>query len=210
MNPPADGLKYIDAVIGTAPSRYNCIAVLTESPKSFGDTISFSRKKDAKQFASKKAIDWLIENNFMPKVGVKFPVPKTPVNQVAAKTKVANLMEVNSPIVTVKEISLQSPALTPKPSTSFASQIPELCTRLGFTVPRYEITKVSEHAPLYSGYAHFSGDPRVSGKIGEVESIYGQKNAKEMIAETLYAFLKDIEKQRMATMEKSDNDVVSV
>ena len=63
---------------------------------------------------------------------------------------------------------------------------------------------MSEHAPLYSGYAHFNGDPRIEGKIGEVNDIFGQKNAKEMIAETLHAFLKDIERQRMASMENND------
>jgi hypothetical protein len=85
--------------------------------------------------------------------------------------------------------------------------------RLGFTTPKYEITKVSEDAPLYSGYAHFNGDPRIEGKIGEVDGIFGQKNTKEMIAETLYSFLKDIERQRMAPVATKvpheDSDVAA-
>ena len=70
-------------------------------------------------------------------------------------------------------------------------------------MPKYEITRVSEQAPLYSGYAHFNGDPRIEGKVGEVKDIFGQKNAKEMIAETLYAFLKDIERQRTTSAANS-------
>ena len=198
MNPPVDGLKYLDAVVGAAPSRFNCMAILAENAQPFGDTVSFTKKKDAKQYASKKAIDWLIENNFMPVVGVKFPKPQ-PVNQTVTNVKVASPKIISTPkavitpIASVKEVGPQSPAMTHK-SKSFAGQIPELCSRLGFTAPRYEITKVSENAPLYSGYAHFNGDPRIDGKLGEVEGIFGQKNAKEMIAEELYAYLKAIER----------------
>jgi len=64
-------------------------------------------------------------------------------------------------------------------------------------MPKYEIEKVSEGAPIYNGYAHFQGDPRIEGKIGEVKDVFGQKNAKEKIAEEVFAFLKDIERQRM-------------
>lgn len=201
-----DGLKYIDSVIGAAPSRFSCLAVLTESSRPFGDTVSFSKKKDAKQYASKKAVDWLIENNFMPSVGVKFPKP-IPVKQTAAIHKVTTPQATKVPVVRIKEIIPQSPAPTPKStskSSSFAGQIPDLCTRLGFTVPTYEITKVSENASLYSGFAHFNGDPRIEGKVGEVSGVYGQKNAKEMIAEELYSFLKDIERQRMDAMKTSE------
>jgi hypothetical protein len=189
-------LKYIDNVLGAAPSRFSCTTVLVESSQPFGDTVSFTKKKDAKQYASKKAIDWLIENNFMPPNGVKFP------SQTFANPEVTSSKVTNTTIVEIKEITTESPVQTPK-GTSFASKIPELCTRLGFTVPKYEITRVSEQAPLYSGYAHFNGDPRIEGKVGEVKDIFGQKNAKEMIAETLHAFLKDIERQRTTSAANS-------
>jgi hypothetical protein len=193
-------LKYIDNVVGAAPSRFSCTSVLVESSQPFGDTVSFTKKKDAKQYASKKAIDWLIENNFMPPNGVKFPksnaLSQTLPNPEVTSSKVTNTT------IEIKEITTESPVQTPK-GASFASKIPELCTLLGFTVPKYEITRVSEQAPLYSGYAHFNGDPRIEGKVGEVKDIFGQKNAKEMIAETLYAFLKDIERQRTTSAANS-------
>lgn len=178
MNPPADGLKYIDSMIGPAPGRFKCSAVLAESPQPFGDDVSFSRKKDAKQYACKKAIDWLIENKFMPADGVKFPKAKPAVPVPVAKPKGT----AGSPLASA--------------STTYAGQIPALCNLLGFTPPTYVITRVSENAALYSGYAHFNGDPRIDGKVGEVSEVYGQKNAKEMIASELFSFLKDIERQR--------------
>lgn len=199
MNPPADGLKYLDTSIGAAPSRFNCIVTLAESAQTFGEGVSFIRKKDAKQYASKKAVDWLIASSLMPEVGVKFPKAR-PAAQPAPVTKQVASPVLSTPVAVVKAVAVapQSPAITPKAATSFAGQIPELCSRLGFTPPKYEITKVSGDAPLYSGYAHFNGDPRIEGRIGEVRDVFGQKNAKEMIAERLYSFLKDIERQRMA------------
>jgi hypothetical protein len=218
VNPRADGLKYLDTAVGTAPTRFNCMVILAETSQRFGDAVSFTRKKDAKQYASKKAIDWLIGNNLMPEVGVKFPKAKPVVTQPAPVTKLPKVTSpevLSTPVASVKEAVAQSPQ-PPVPtakSTSFAAQIPELCMRLGFTTPKYEITKVSEDAPLYSGYAHFNGDPRIEGKIGEVDGIFGQKNTKEMIAETLYSFLKDIERQRMAPVATKvpheDSDVAA-
>jgi hypothetical protein len=187
VSPPTDGLKYIDSVIGPAPSRFICTAILAESPGPFGEAVSFTKKKDAKQYASKKAIDWLIDNNLMLPGGAKPPKPKA----------------INPPVAKVKEGIPLHPATTPK-SASVAGQIPELCIRLGLAIPRYEIKRVSESAPLYSGHAHFNGDPRIEGRIGEVAAIYGQKNAKEMIAEGVLEFLKDIERQRTAIVEQAN------
>ena len=99
-----------------------------------------------------------------------------------------------------------SPAGTPKQvqTASYAGQVPELCYRLGFNTPTYEITKHSENTPLWNGYAHFGGDPRIEGKVGEVKSIYGKNNAKEQIAMEVLSFLKDIERQRMEMDDVED------
>lgn len=157
--------------------RFTCTVVIRETTLHFGaGSVNFGNKKTAKQYASKKAIDWLIANKFMPAGGsVKFPK--------ASKAGPAQPKASASP-------SGEKPK-------SFASQIPDLCTRLGFDVPIYEITKAQEGVSLYDGYAHFSGDPRITGKVGEVSNIYGQKKAKELIAQELLSFLKDIERQRM-------------
>jgi hypothetical protein len=187
-------LKYVDGVVGQAPARFTCIAALAESPQPFGDAVSFTKKKDAKQYASKKAIDWLIENKFMPVDNVKFPKQPKAVSQPPAGTAKA------------QEDAIPAPAAAPSKSTSFAGQIPDLCIRLGFNMPKYEITRASEIAPLYSGYAHFNGDPRIEGKVGEVFDVFGQKNAKEKIAEEVFSFLKEIERQRTALSEDAEED----
>ncbi|KHJ31488.1 putative adenosine rna-specific isoform adar-a variant [Erysiphe necator] len=48
--------------------RFSCSVKIPESPSILGDTqdpTTFSAKKPAKQYAAKKAIDWLIKFNFM-------------------------------------------------------------------------------------------------------------------------------------------------
>ena len=93
---------------------------------------------------------------------------------------------------------------TPKAKAS--GQIPGLCMRLGFNTPTYKITKDSENTPLWSGYAHFNGDPRIEGKIGQIRSVFGKDNAKEQIATEVLSFLKDIERQRMEMEHDVDED----
>lgn len=172
-----------------AVTKFRCSVKILESEQTFGDsTISFTKKKDAKQYASKKAIDWLIENKYMPADGsVKFPKPVLPPSAKVIGPQVAS----------------QSSPKQAKGKT-FASQVPELCLKLGFNVPKYEITRVTENAPLFKGYAHFQGDPRIEGNVGEVSDVFGQRNAKEKIAEEVVSFLKDIERQRGDQFEEED------
>jgi hypothetical protein len=82
--------------------------------------------------------------------------------------------------------------------------VPELAGRLGFDPPQYELSKVIPDGPLWNGYAHFGGDPRIDGPIGEVKSVYGMKNAKEAIATEVVKFLKSIEKHRKEQQESDD------
>jgi hypothetical protein len=83
------------------------------------------------------------------------------------------------------------------PPTSFARQVPDSCKRLGFNPPTYVITQDSENSPLWSGYAHFGGNPKIDGKVGEVRGVFGKVKAKEQIATQVLSALKDIERQRM-------------
>ncbi|RDL40611.1 uncharacterized protein BP5553_00590 [Venustampulla echinocandica] len=176
-HPPLEGLTYTENTITESTPRFTCTVTIRETPLTFGgSSVSFGNKKTAKHYASKRAIDWLIGNGFMPADGsVKFP--KVPQAE-PAKSKATGT------------------ASEDKPKT-FASQVPDLCTRLGFDMPRYELTKAQESVSLWDGYAYFSGDPRITGKVGQVNNVFGQKKAKEMIAEELLSFLKDIERQRL-------------
>ena len=183
---------YTERPLAQDPIRHTCIAVIPESVQNFGEGISFSKKKNAKNYASKKAIDWLITHNYMPADGtVKFP-------------KVQQLPQLPpKPNTSVPSPSTATLSDSEK-TKSWASQVPELCTRLGFDVPTYELTKASETDPFYSGYAHFGGDPRIVGKFGPVQNVFGQKKAKEEIAKELVSFLKDIERQRLEQHEAEE------
>lgn len=158
--------------------RFTCAVLIPEDPQQFGggqDAITFAAKKPAKQFAAKKAIDWLIANNYMPADGsVRFPKPKP-----------SSRCNLNSPL---------SPGVI-----SYAAQVPLLCHRLGFCVPRYIIEPISPASPLYNAHADFGNDPRIDGIVGEVRHIYGKKKAKEEVAKIVVPFLKNIERLRMST-----------
>lgn len=166
---------------------------IRETPIRFGGASSFGNKKTAKHYASKRAIDWLVGNGFMPSyASIKFP-------------KVSQPQPTKAPKPPQPQQQQNTPAASGTPAKSkFTSQVPDLCNRLGFDVPRYELTKVAENAALWDGYAHFAGDPRIDGPVGMVKGVFGQKNAKEAIAQELVSFLKSIEKHRIEQQEADD------
>jgi hypothetical protein len=171
--------------------------VISETSQQFGgNAVSFSNKKDAKQYAAKKAIDWLITNSHMPSNGsVRFPKPPPPIQ--AAQPKKMKSKSPSDP---------GTPTNSSSNTTSYAAQIPPLCNKLGFAPPKYEITRAkADDVPFFNGYADFGGDPRIEGKVGEVFNVYGQKRAKEQIAEIVYSFLKDIERQRGESLDFDDD-----
>jgi len=184
------GLFYKEPPAGVTRFRYS--VVIHERPlQAFSKDVTFSRKKDAKRYVSKLAIDWLIDNKFMPADGtVRFPKP-------VAAPQAAKIIG--------PQITNAAPNPPRAKGESFAGQVPALCMKLGFSPPKYEIERVSTLTPLYSGYAHFPGDPRIEeGKIGEVRDVHGQKNAKEQIAVEVVTFLKSIEAQRENAFEEDD------
>jgi hypothetical protein len=177
----SDGLKYLDQILGDSRSpRFGCIAVIAETSNQFGAGVSFSNKKAARQYASKKAVEWLIANEKMPADGsVRFP-------------KV-----VQSP-----------PPNAPKPTgNTYASQVPSLCFKLGFNPPAYKFVENVPGTALYDAWADFGHDVRVDGKVGEVFGVYGKKRAKEEVAENVIGFLRDVERhQRGLSSAEDSND----
>jgi hypothetical protein len=178
----SEGLSYVEMSTGSV-AKFRYTVKIDERPEPFSDSNVFTKKKEAKHHASKKAIEWLIDNKFMPADGsVRFPKPI--------------LTPPASGMIGPQYSGSSASPKGPKGQSS-ASQVAPLCLKLGFGMPKYVIERISEAAPLYKGYATFQGDPRIEeDKIGEVADIYGQKTAKEKIAEVVLAFLKDIERQR--------------
>lgn len=186
------GLKYEEIPITSGILRFACTVEISESSQPFGGTaVSFSNKKDAKQFAAKKAIDWLIANNHMPSDGSARFLKLPPLMQMPQSKK-------------AKPVSPSDPSTPSAAGTvKYTTMIPPLCNKLGFSPPRYEIEKLDNTA-FWSGYAFFPGNPIIEGKVGEVSNVYGKDNAKLEIAEEVYKFLKDIERQRGEQLDVDD------
>ncbi|CAD6501673.1 BgTH12-01923 [Blumeria graminis f. sp. triticale] len=158
--------------------RFSCTVLIPEHPRPFGsnlNTLSFASKKPAKQYAAKKAIDWLIDNNYMPDSGaVRF-----------SKSQKQSLT-----------------SMSQDAASTCASRVPRLCQRLGFSPPRYVIEPVTPGSSFYDAYVDFGNDHRVKGVIGEINNIYGKKNAKEELAKIVVEFLRVFEKERFERMDR--------
>ncbi|TGO28041.1 hypothetical protein BPAE_0033g00430 [Botrytis paeoniae] len=164
--------EYIEHQV--SEQRFGCSVIIRQKTEPITTLASFSKKKDAKKFISKLAIDWLISQNLMPSTGaVKFP--KTPIA---------------TPIPDTRE---RSTSPTPYPSL-----VPGLCIALGFNPPAYRLKLMSEGTSFYEIYADFGSDTRVDGPVGKLTDIYGQKKAKEACAKEVFKFLKAIERSREA------------
>ncbi|KAJ8065585.1 hypothetical protein OCU04_006263 [Sclerotinia nivalis] len=188
--------------IEISPQRFTCSVIIKQNTEPISSLTSFARKKDAKQFISKLAIEWLISQNLMPSTGaVKFPkapiAPHTPL----AKTYRAPVSPLDSTSATI------SPRERSTSPTSYPGLIPDLCRALGFNVPTYKIVPMAEGSLVYHGFADFGFDPRILGKIGEFRDIYGKKKAREVCAREVWYFLKDIERQRLEGIEDQEVEI---
>lgn len=71
----------------------------------------------------------------------------------------------------------EDPELTSYPFLFFSILDVELCPLLGLNSPQYRLQVTG--SSLYSGSAYFPNEPLLQGAIGEVENVFGKKNAKE-------------------------------
>jgi hypothetical protein len=188
------GLSYNEIPITSGLIRFAYGVQIAETSQLFGGTIlSFSNKKDAKQYAAKKAIDWLIANNHMPSDGsARFPKPPPPVQMPQSKRRTSASQLDSGTLGTLAE-----------GAKKYTTMIPPLCGKLGFGPPRYELEKVDDNS-FWRGYAFFPGNPLIEGKVGEVRNVWGHDNAKQEIAQVVYSFLKDIERQRGEQLDIDD------
>lgn len=209
------GLDWTESVEVNPLPRFSCVLVIHETLNRFGyetigstpKLVSFGNKKTAKQYAAKKAVDWLTTNEYIPKDGaarhksVPVPLPKK-VKIPPPKPKV-KAQQTPAAAITNCPGSPSSPLPnTPPGQTTFAGRIPELCHKLGINIPTYKFHQATPGSPLCDAYADFGDDPSIEGKVGQVMNIFGKKNAKEAVAKIAYAFLKDIERQRLKQFEE--------
>jgi hypothetical protein len=178
--------------------RFTCTVRIAETTEEFpGEQLSFSNKKDAKKYACKCAIEWLISNGFLsPGAGIIIQQTKA-----IATPKVT---VIGGPRRPQSSIASPSPGLTdntnsstPPPNISNAARVADMCKTLGFSPPTYEIKPHPDALAMYSGYAHFGGDPRIQGQKGEFRNVRGRKNAKEKCAEGVLEYLEAIRRSRL-------------
>ncbi|KAI0439260.1 hypothetical protein F4803DRAFT_531983 [Xylaria telfairii] len=189
---------------GRGPLRWKCQVTLGEAPEEpfpHGDASqqTFAKKKDAKKYAARCAVEWLRAKGFMPQAGgVKFPrstlVPPQQNQQTQPKAPSSPSHTKASPAAAIPA----SPFDASQPSA--AHQVSELCTSLGFSTPTYKLEPASDEG-FYGGYADFGPYGAIlpfDVSKCRVENIMGKKAAKEMIAENLLRLLQEEKLQRAA------------
>lgn len=159
---------------------YSCRVTIGEHPEPFGHpNVTFSRKKDAKQYAAKLAIEWLIASKHMPADGsLSFPKSRP---QQAAKENQSGML-----------VLIDDSTTSNDKGPSFGQRVAELCAKLAMSPPVYNITAHDDFKAMYSGYASFENSPLIVGRVGEFSNVYGKKRARESCAEKVLEFLEGI------------------
>ncbi|TQS34969.1 hypothetical protein Golomagni_04627 [Golovinomyces magnicellulatus] len=172
----SDDIYKVNTHLKLKSPRYSCSVKILENPSILcneSNPTTFTGKKPAKQYAAKKAIDWLIQHNFLPADGSEDLI--NPVNT-----------------------DLQSNSS----GGSYAGRVPSLCRLLGLSCPRYIIEPVFPGGAIYNATVDFGGDPRVNN-LDKVMNVYGRKNAKEEIARLVFERLSEMNARRNAHIEET-------
>lgn len=153
------------------------------------ELVSFTRKKDAKKYAAKCTVEWLIEKGLMPGNGcATFPKDAPmPALQSLPTDSVAGEVDLDL------EIDNSMPA---------TQRVPPLCTRLGLKPPSYQLQQHPSIPSLFSGHAEFDGGLQGATQLGHVSDVYTKKNAKEKIASIVLQHLLKIQAEREAQADK--------
>ncbi|KAI8635060.1 hypothetical protein F5Y19DRAFT_411398 [Xylariaceae sp. FL1651] len=210
---------------GRGPLRWLCHVTIDEHPEGpfpgaaggqhdDGSQPKFMRKKDAKQYAAKCAVEWLRATGRMPQEGgVKFPKAATTVPQQQQKQQQSR-QSVKSPSPFIKQ---ETPSPPPHaiviPSSPFDEtqpsaihEVDQLCKALFLPSPSYKIEPAGgAGGEFWNGRAEFGTDrellPFSVEDLVRVENVLGKKAAKEMVAEDLRKHLR-AEKARRAEADR--------
>lgn len=94
-------------------------------------------------------------------------------------------------------------AAAPAADVSVGEKVVQLALELLFNPPAYVMAADPAAPMLWSGYAHFPGDPRVDGRVGEFSNVFGKKNAKDACAVQVVEFLQGVKRHRESTAMES-------
>ncbi|KAI0131685.1 hypothetical protein F4776DRAFT_627392 [Hypoxylon sp. NC0597] len=174
----------------------------------------FGRKKDAKKYAAKCAVQWLTAQGYMPKgssnsgkqpqtqeqQATSQPPPVNGKRKFMASSPEDGKASTSKPESNGSQLSPGSPVPKGMASpfnsdeVSVTHEVSRLCERLGHAgFPKYKITENSEQRGFYSGYADLDLlSLRLPVGVGYVENVLGQKPAREKIAEDLLVHLRKL------------------
>ncbi len=181
---------------------------------------SFARKKDAKQYAAKCCIDWLVSLNRMPDPrSSAMPSTQTAPKVDPIEALLLSLSATSKPASNgVDAVGQPSASSQTAPAMSkdlvvsgngmnvyddripIAQRVQAMCRRLGIQAPKYElISDGNVKAPLWSGYPDFGTDKdQVPREVGVIQNVFPKRLAKQMIAEEVLSYLLQKEAERDA------------
>ncbi|KAI3343498.1 hypothetical protein F4824DRAFT_10691 [Ustulina deusta] len=225
---PFNGSQEVDFVDspfdpwGRGLVRWKCQVTMGEEPgvafpRADGSSPSFAKKKDAKKYAAKCAVEWLRAKGYMPQNGVRFPkgviTPHQQQQQQQQQTQPKSQEPKASSSSPAQGQAPSQPKKYPSPPAripaspfddsqpSAALQVGELCKALGIHPPKYDINSVGDG--FYRGRADFGieGDllPFDVSQLEVVDNLLSKKAAKEMIAENLLKQLRAEKERRDAS-----------
>ncbi|KAI0105411.1 hypothetical protein GGR51DRAFT_519194 [Nemania sp. FL0031] len=204
---------------GRGPLRWRCEVTVGEAPgvvfpPADANQPSFARKKDAKKFAAKCAIEWLRAKSYMPQDGVRFPKgvltahhqmqrQKQQQQQQQQNTSTQQPKATNSRFTTTAATGgggavPSSPFDSSQPSLT--NQVTELCRDLGYPPPAYKTELLRDG--FWNGWADF-GDhalllpPEIADPM-RVTDMISKSAAREMVAEKLLVPLRAEKERRHA------------
>ncbi|KAL1840909.1 hypothetical protein VTK73DRAFT_3639 [Phialemonium thermophilum] len=189
---------------------------------------AFARKKDARRYAARCCVDWLVARGRVLSINKGVRAPALPLTATTPAPRSSSLPSPSpSPSPSSSSSSPPSPSLHRPAPTSTAvnplldndkdvpsprQRVQELCKRLGTPPPRIVVEEAADGGwnawPLFEltdTFGHLVPD-----SVGRVEGASSKKDAKAVSAEGVLAWLLDVEmrrKMKLATLlvdEKAD------
>ncbi|KAI3336391.1 hypothetical protein HD806DRAFT_4004 [Xylariaceae sp. AK1471] len=203
--------------------RWKCQVTIPEHPGALfpgaagglhadGSQPTFARKKDAKKYAAKCAVEWLRAKGLMPHDGgVRFPKATTTTTtttqqpQFQPQTQQPRASSSSSFLGQEEQTTYASTNAVPSSpfddtQPSATHQVSQLCDSLGLPAPTYRLEPMSAGGEFWRGRADFgvysATLPFDVSRLVRVESVLGKRAAKENIAEDLLKYLREEKRTR--------------
>lgn len=176
---------------------FSCAVHFAGSPPSgFGATAGpFKKKADAKKNAAMESVLWLRHQGQLAGIG-SIKRRKSAASAGVQTVPSAHSTGLSQTLNDAMDISDDGPAQ----SGSIGKQTQDLCLRLGFTQPTFELIPLSDS--FYNVHAVFAPqdvryEPRLEGAVAPIYNVHGKKTAKNECWAELWKVLEEIRLSRM-------------